>query len=234
MFMNRTRPFLLATLVVIGVAPVTLAGEPISLSVGFDNRKMTREECARKAVEAMGVREKFGFAEVTGDGNAQGWNATSAVRVMSYPMPDDGRIYIVIAAAGHDQAETARVRQAVQAHVFDGPDDPKTPARIPSGGTPPPCPVTLSYKSAERAANTVLRHFSPVAEVVLEKKGYRTQTGTRLVAGTLPDRSVVTFLAPTASAVLMRLNVVYATPGEEAGDTTAEDLLSRILHVLYE
>ena len=132
--MNRPRPFLLAALAVIGVVPVTLAGGPISLSVGFDSRKMTRQECARKAVEAMGVREKFGFAEVTGDGNAQGWNATSAVRVMSFPMPDSRRIYIVIVAAGHNEAETERVQLAVRAHVFDGPDDPKTPARIPAAG----------------------------------------------------------------------------------------------------
>jgi hypothetical protein len=220
---------------VIGVVPVALAGESISLSVGFDNRKMTREECARKAVEAMGVREKLGFAEITDDGNAQGWNATAAVRVMSFPMPDAGRIYVVIIAAGHDQAETARVRLAVQAHVFDGPDDPKTPARIPAAGTPPPRPFTLFYKSEERAALPVLRHFAPVAEVILEKKGYQTMAGSRLVAGTLqPDRSVVTFLAPTVSTKLIRLNVVYATPGEEAGETTAEDVLGRIVNVLYE
>lgn len=232
--MNCTRPFLLAALAVIGVGPLTLAEEPISLSVGFGSQKMTREECARKAVEVMGVREKFGFAEVTADGNAQGWNATSAVRVMSFPMPDPGRVYIVVVAAGHNEAETERVKLAVRAHVFDGPDDPKTPARIPAAGTPPPRPVTLSYRSKEWATNPVLRHFTPVAEVVLEKKGYQTKAGPRLVAGTLPDRSLLTFLAPTVSAALVRLNVVYATPGEEAGETTTEDMLGLIGKVLYE
>ena len=34
MLVNLTRPFLLAALAVIGVVPVTRAGEPISLSVG--------------------------------------------------------------------------------------------------------------------------------------------------------------------------------------------------------
>jgi hypothetical protein len=234
MLVNRTRQFLLAALAVMGVAPVTFAGGPIFLSVGFDSRQMTRQECARKAVEAMRVREKFAFAEVTGDGNVQGWNATSAVRVMSYPMPDPGRIYIVIVTAGQNQAETERVHLAVRAHVFDGPDDPKIAARIPTTGTPPPRPVTLFYQSEERDSHPVLRHFAPVAEVVLEKKGYHTKAGSRIVMGALPDRSVVTFLAPTASTGRVWLGAVYAIAGEEPGETTAEDVLGRIAKVLYE
>ena len=233
--MNRLLPFLAAATIAAIVAPAARADGPTALSVGYDNRKMSRESCARKAVEAMGVKEKFAVSEVTDEGNAQGWNAKVAVQVLSFPMPDPERVYIVVIAAGTDGPEAERVQAAVRTHVFDGPDNPDTPKRI---VTPqeklPPRPVTLTYKSEERAITPVLRHFTPGATIALEKKGYQTKAGGMAVMGFLPDRGMVAFLAPTASAVSARLNVVYATPGEESGEKAAADVLSRIVKLLYE
>lgn len=234
--MNRFAPFLLTVAAVIAVGAAARADGPVAVAVGFDNRKMTREECARKAVEAMGAKEKFPWAETTKDGNAQGWNAKVAVQVLSYPMPDPERVYIVVITAGTDGPEAERVQQIVRAHVMDGTDNPNTPARIaPAGGAAPPRPVTLTCKSQEQSAtNPVLKHFAAAATIVLEKKGYQTKAGSGMVLGFFPDRSGVAFLAPTTKAISVRLNVAYATPGEEPGDKAADDLLNQIVKVLYE
>jgi hypothetical protein len=233
--MKRLLPFLLAAVVAPAVTAEARADGALGLSMGYDNRKMTREECARKAVEAMAAKHKFPFAEVTDDGNARGWNDKINVLVMSFPMPDPERVFVVVVAAGMEAAETERVRVAVMSHVCDGPYDPKAPTRVaPEGGKAPSQPCTLCWKSEERTVTNLLRHYVPAATIVLEKKGYQTKAGPVVVLGFMPDRGVTAFLAPTATALSARFNVVVATPGEASGEKAAEDLLSRIVKVLYE
>ena len=111
--MKRLLPFLLAAVVAPAVSAEARADGTLGLSMGYDNRKITREECARKAVEAMAEKHKFPFAEVTEDGNARGWNDKTNVLVMSFPMPDPERVFVVVVAAGMEAAETERVRVAV-------------------------------------------------------------------------------------------------------------------------
>jgi hypothetical protein len=224
------------TALIAGAAGSATAAEPVAMHVGGDVRKMTREVCARKAVEAMGVREKFPFAEVTEDGNARGWNGSTSVLVLSFPTPAADNIQILVIAAGKDDEEVGRVRNAVRAHIFDGPYDPDAPKRVgPASGALPPRAVCLCWKSEERSAVGPLRFFEPVASVVLEKQAFTTNIGGKnFVFGVFPGRSVATFVGSAATGVSARLNVVTATGDEDSGNKLATDLLARIVKVIYD
>lgn len=234
--MRRLLPFLATASLVLVIAPEVRAQKPMGLYVGGAPVKLSREVCARKAVEVMGVKEKFLFAEVTPDGHAQGWTEKVTVLVLSFPTPDPERVLVMVVAAGTDQAETIRLRDAIRQHVFDGPDNPKTPARIgPDGSKIPARAITLSWKSEAKPATPILKHFNAVTALTLEKKGFATNTdGTTLVFGARPQSSVAAFLATTDNAQSYRINVVSAVPGNDPAEKLAEDLLSRIVKVLYE
>jgi hypothetical protein len=226
---------LVAAAALAGSAACARAGGPVALYVGGEVRKMTRAVCARKAVEAMGVREKFPFAEVTADGNARGWNDTNSVLVLSFPTPDAESILILVVAAGKADAETARLRDAVRAHVFDGPHDPNAPKRVAPEGGPPAGAVRLGWKSEERGAINQLRFFEPVAALAFEKRGLGTNVGGKnLVFGAFAGGTTAAFLATTANAVSVRLNVVVATDDEDAGGKLAANLLAAITKMIYE
>lgn len=224
-----------ALVVAVLTAHAVRADGPITVSVGYDNRKMTREACSRKAVEAMGAKAKFPFAEVTADGNARGWDAKTTVAVLSFPMPDAERVFVMIVAAGGDAKQVERVRDVVKSHVFDGPYNPETPTRVaPPDGHIMPRPCTLCWKSEDRGAVNLLRLYDAAAAITLEKKGFQTHQVQGKVLGASPTQGVVAFVAPTASAATARLNVVFATPGEESGEKTAEEILTRITKTLYD
>jgi hypothetical protein len=218
------------------LAPAARASEPVAMHVGGDVRTMTREVCARKAVEAMGVHEKFPFAEVTADGNARGWNDKTAVLVLALPTPAEDTIMILIVAAGKDNEQAARLRNVIRAHIFDGPLPANGPKRIaPKGVALPPCPVFLCWSTEERSAITLLRFFEAVATLVLEKQGFGTNSGGKdMIFGGFPGRAVVAFLSPLSTGVLARLNVIAATDDEETSRKLAKELLARIVKVIYE
>jgi hypothetical protein len=224
-----------ALVVAVASAQAVRADGPVAVSVGYDTRKMTRESCGRKAVEAMGAKAKFPFAEVTVDGHARGWDARTTVMVLSFPLPDPERVFVMVVVAGGETKEADRVRDAIQSHVFDGPYNPETPVRLtPSDGKAPPRPYTLCWKSEDRGAVNLLRLYDAAAAITLEKKGFQTHQAQGKVLGASPTQGVVTFVAPTASAATARLNVVFAPPGEESGEKAAEDILARIAKILYD
>jgi hypothetical protein len=222
----------LGLLALLASAPAALA-QPVSMHIGGDARRMTREVCARKAVEVLGVKEKFTFAEVTRDGHAWGYNGRAAVLVLSFPHP--AGIQILIIAASKDNAEAERLRNVVRAHVFEGAHDPSVPPRVGKKTKPSANEVTLRWRIQQRPLITPLRFFDAVASIVLEKKSYTLgSSGSKeAVVGASPARVVFAFSASSASAFLRNLGVVTAC---EAGDDepVSEKVLSAITQVIYE
>jgi hypothetical protein len=103
-------------------------GQPLAMHWGADWRKMTRAVCATKAVEAMGIKENFITAEINSDGDVFGVTEDAACVVYTVPLRNGVQIYVV--AAGKDSKRVERLRNAIRAHVFDGPYNPKVPAKI--------------------------------------------------------------------------------------------------------
>src|SRR5262245_6825369 len=176
---ERNRPmrhvgvFLAAVLGLSGSSGSLYADVPWALHWGGDVRPLTREACALKAVEAMGVKEKFVFAEVTEDGNARGWNERTAVVVVSFPQVGSG-VLVLVYAAGKDDAEAERLRNVVRAHVLDGPYNPDVPQRIGAEESDPkPKGPAIHVHSEKRTVISLLRFFEAAASIVLEKQGYR-------------------------------------------------------------
>jgi hypothetical protein len=104
------------------------AGEPLAMHWGSDWRKMSRQVCATKAVDAMGNKENFIAAEINSDGDVFGYTENAAAAVYTVPLRDGVEIYVVV--AGQDTKEVERLRNAIRAHVFEGPYNGKVPAKI--------------------------------------------------------------------------------------------------------
>jgi hypothetical protein len=207
------------------------AGGPWSLHVGADVRKMTREACARKAVEAL-AKEKFPFAVIDKEGNAWGHTDRAAVAVLSFLCPDG--LQILVLAVSSDNAEAGRLRDAVRAHVFDGPYNPSAPRRIGKKGRSSRGPV-LCWSIDSRPMIGPLRFFEAVTSVVLEKRGYQVMPGTKdLVFGGKRDLALTVFSVPAANAFARHLGVIAVSDTEEEGRQASRALLSEVLKVLYE
>jgi hypothetical protein len=213
------------------------ANGPNSLHYGGDTRKMTREACAQKAVEAMGVKERFCFAEVTPDGNARGWSDKTAVLVLSAPTPVKENVFFLVIVAGKDNAEAERLRNVIRTHILDGPHDPGVPTRFgPEEGTAPPPPLALCLQGETRTIISPLRFFEAVASIVLEKRGFGTKAeGKMLVVGGNPQQmAALAILTPTASGLSVRLNVVAITADKASAEDLAKELLQGMVKVFYE
>ncbi len=212
------------------------AGGPCSISVGGGVRKMTREQCALKAVEAMGAKEKLLVAEVDAEGNARGWNENNTVQVLSFRQPDEAQVVVLIVAVGKDAKETDRLRNAVAAHVLDGPANPATPKRIAAEGAPKESPApAVRWAAASRNNVSTTRFFDVAASLVLEKRGYQVMPqGKPLVLGGRPSGVVAAMFAPGSTA--MEHYLVVAVGGEEDKECQrlAQEYVTRIIHTLYE
>jgi hypothetical protein len=235
--MNRCFASLLVLGVAGGLVNSARADGPIAIHLAAEARKMTREVCAQKAVEVMGEKEKFAFAEVTPDGNARGWNDKVSVLVLSMPTPSKELNAITVIVASYDNAEAERIRNVLRAHVFEAPHNPDAPTRVgpEKGEKLPPAPLKMQWKSAPRPALNVVRHFDTVATLVLEKRGFVTSiSGKNLIFGGMQDGMVAAFLSPTTSALSVQFNVLTVTQDEEAGAALADDVLRRVVRVLFD
>jgi choice-of-anchor C domain-containing protein len=96
-------------------------------------RKMTPKEATTKAVEAMVVKNDFIHAETQGD-VVVGRREIATALVHVFPLPE-GNVSIAVLVASSDGAEAEKLRAALCAHVFDGPYDPRIPARLDSKTT---------------------------------------------------------------------------------------------------
>jgi hypothetical protein len=230
--MTRLASALAATLL---LAATASAQAPLMLRYGGGTMKLSSETAARKAVSALAA-EKFAFAEVTADGHARGWNDKYAVFVLCMPTPNPDLSQVLVVAAGADEVEAERLRAAVHTHVAEGKDDAKSPKRVaPADGKVPPAPVSVFVKSEERAGMPVLKYFSPVTSLVMEKMGMATKPDNQtLVLGSSPAVLSAVVIGPTANALNVKLSVVTITHGEKPAEKVADDVLSRVVKVLYE
>ncbi|HYV34214.1 MAG TPA: hypothetical protein VE988_00835 [Gemmataceae bacterium] len=103
-------------------------GQPLATHYGSTWRKMSRAECATKAVEAMGIKENFISVETDKAGDVFGVTENAACAVWSCPLRDGVEIYVFV--AGKDSKEVERLRNSIRTHVCDGPYNPKIPAKI--------------------------------------------------------------------------------------------------------
>lgn len=226
-------PRLLTALVLVACCGSARANGPVAMHVGGSPAKMSREACGRKAVAAM-VAEKFPYAEVTDDGNARGWDGRSAVLVCAYPTPDPEQVMVFVLAASGDDAEAARLRNAVRTHVFEGKDDPATPKRVAPSGKVPPAPVSICLKTEEKSVTPLVKHMAAAATIVFEKAGMSAKIESPLlVFGGGPSLSAV-FIAPSSSGVAVKFNCVTATAGDKPAEKLAEDVLGKVVKILYE
>lgn len=224
--------FLVAGLVGMIGTPRLQAGGPVGIQVFWQGSQLTREVCAQKAVEAMGVKEKFDFAEVMEDGNARGWNDHAAVVVLTFAHKDG--IVMFIAAACQDPAEAERLRKAVYDHLMTGAHDPNVPKVIKTEGAKKKG-AAIHYKLEQHGAINLLRFFDPVASIVLEKQGYQIQNPTRgLVFGGMPQGSAAAFLAPGVNAVNAHFGVLAAAETDEECEKVPSTLMAAILKILYD
>jgi hypothetical protein len=207
---------------------------PTHVKDGF--YKGSRQAAGRLAVEALGVKEKFPFAEVTPDGNVRGWNERSSALVLTFPTPDPDRTHVLAITTSDSTDETARLGVAVIGHITSGTDDPKAPTRIaPKDGKLPVRPATLTWKGEDRPATPALRHFGNAAAIAMEKKGFGTKpTSSPLVFGATKEKAVMAFLASTSNGQAYGIHVVTACFGEETADKLTADLLSQIVKILFE
>ena len=120
----------LTTLIVIMLCAVATAsfGQSLTMEWGTDWRRMSKAQCATKAVEAMGVKENFILAETNASGDVFGYSENVAALVYSVPLRDGVEIYVVV--AGKDAGEAGRLRNSIRTQVFDGPYNAAIPARI--------------------------------------------------------------------------------------------------------
>ncbi len=198
--------------------------------------KSPREACARRAVAALAA-EHFPFAEIMADGNVQGWDGKSTVLVQSFHRPDADDVFVVVSAASIEDPEAIRLVDVIRTHLTSAKSDGQdTPSRIaPADGKVPPRVVSLCWRSEEKTATELLRHFPPAASIVLEKCGMKCQVKPPLfVWGASASGFVTVYLAPTRTSVSVRLNVVTAVRGEVPSERLAKDILSRIVSILYD
>jgi hypothetical protein len=231
---NRLIPIIMSVVVITLAGTHANAEDQPSLNANGHFCKMTREDCARKAVEAMAKNAKFPFAEITEDGNARGWNAKYGMLVISFPTPDPESIYVEVITSGWG-SESEHTSDLVRNHICNGPIDSKSAIRVvPEDGKVPPAPWTICWKSEVRPSTGLLRHFESAAAICLEKKGYNTKCEGGMALGGSSGMMVVAFKTTTSSAQSTRLVVAYAAPGPDTPEKANADLLSQIMKILFE
>jgi hypothetical protein len=214
-----------------GTVPSSRADEPLALHWGSDWRKMSRKECATKAVEAMGTKENFIHAEIDGDGDAFGYTEHASAVVYSVPLRDGVEIYVVV--AGKDSTEAARLRNAIRSHVFDGPYNPKGPAKIVSKDAKRKSAAPAIHLGADSRPLS-RSEFSLAASTSLQRQGMRTSVENEgaTVAGAKAGSEAAAFYLQTkpGTGYISVVAASYDThQAERLRNVVREDIFSKKL-----
>lgn len=171
-------------------------GQPLAMHWGSDWRKMTRKVCATKAVEAMGIKEKFIAAEINSEGDVFGYTENASAVVYTVPLRDGVEIYVVV--AGRDTKEAERLRNAIRTHVFDGPYNSKVPAKIVTKDTKRKSAAPLIHLGGD-ARPLTRSEFSLAASTSMQRQGMQTsvQQQGAIVAGTKASAEAAAFYLET-------------------------------------
>jgi len=202
-------------LVLLASAGPASAGNPGALHLGGEWRKMSREECARKALAAL-AKEKMVEGGTDAQGNAWARDEISSVLVVSLTARDGVQVFVF--AAGQDGAKAAGLRDRVRAAVLDGPavPEPDRPVEFAAEGHKPGGPVLRWGVERCNLAQT-LRFFEQAASIVVEKHHFAASTpGPNVVFGQRPDCLLAAVHVPVPSEGTGYLGVLVcgAEPGE--------------------
>jgi hypothetical protein len=190
-------PSIGVTIITLGVlAAQSVAGQPLAMYWRSDWRKMSQEECAAKAVAAMGIKEDFIKADIHRHGIVFGSTENSSAVVFSKPVRSGVEIYVVV--AGKDGKEAERLRDAICTHVLDEPYNANVPAKI----------VTKDAKRHSSAPRIHLggdtralsrAEFSSSASTSMQRQGMRTSILNQgsTVSGTDAESETVAFYLET-------------------------------------
>jgi hypothetical protein len=93
----------------------------------------------------------------------------------------------------------------------------------------------VCWKTEERAGTPLVKHLMPAATIVLEKRGMTTQAQPPvMVLGIGAGGLTAVFAAPSSNGVMVRFNTVTAVRGDKPAEKLAEDVLAKVVKVLYE
>ncbi|QJW98279.1 C1 family peptidase [Frigoriglobus tundricola] len=202
----------------VALTVLTAPGQALAapaVQMGGDWRKMTPKMATTKTVEAMVLKNDLIRAEVRGN-FAFGYGETAAVVV--HAAPDGDGSYLTVVAVSTDDGEAERLRNAVRAHVFDGPYDDTIPHELDSkkSGRRSTAPA-VRYAALQLADKSLL--YRAVVRSGLAYRGLNSDIQSDgLIFGT--NESTVACLERTRSATGKAnvLIVVASSKKEEATD----------------
>jgi hypothetical protein len=233
------RCFLPAALAAALLVPHAPAQSPPAhtLTLNIGGLKLTPEQCARRAVEAMGTKQKFLYAGTAGEGRAWGWNETTTVVVMAFPQPVEGFVHAVVLAAGTDPKEVERLRNSVAEYVAGGAPDPATPEVIcsPDLGLKRSTAPCVDWQVQPRDAVSTVKFFQPVAGLMFEKRGCQhNNIGPNVALGGNQQGVSALFVLPGSSAVKLHFAAVTFCTEEDDCKRIGNHLLSAVIKTIYE
>jgi hypothetical protein len=223
---------LCVTLVALGVyAAQSVAGQPLAMYYGSDWRKMSPGECAARAVEAMGTKEKFIQAEIQSHEIVFGFTENAAAMVV--PKPARGGVQIHVVVAGKDRKDADRLGNAIRSLVLDGPHSANAPAKI------------VTTDARRRAAAPRIQfggdvrpisraEFSTAAATSMQRQGMRTTLLNHgsAVSATDPERAAVAFYVeakPGAGYVGVAAAAWNSQQAERLRNVLREDIFNKRL-----
>ena len=206
---------------------------PYTIHIGGDFRRVDRESCARKAVEAM-AKAKFIRAEIDKDGNAWGHDEKSFAQVITLPYKDG--VHILIFVAGSDATYTDGIRSALRTHVSDGPFDPDSPKQVASDdASRKPCDLKRRWGMEQRPTLSLLRYFQPAAAVVMEKQGLGSQQAAGMaVLGGGGHGVMATFALPGPNEVNVYVGTIAFSTDDAEADRLQSVVRTGLLKFLYD
>ncbi len=229
-----------AACIVLGLAAREAAAQPqaITAHLGSGGRKMSREDCALKAMHFLIKTEKCVKAEITTDGNVRGWTEKAAVAVVCSSFRDGARFSVV--AAGYDNAESERLRSAVRQHLTDGGDhDPSTPKTYAAPEADrKPLDLQLRWGIDTRPMTKILRFLPPAISIVMEKQGLipidQSNGAGLLIFGGSPDRVATVVAMPGTNETNFQLCAFGISANPDAADRLQRVVRQETLKVLFE
>jgi hypothetical protein len=227
------RMFVPTVVAYLALAADSARAEPIALHVGAEFRRISREDCAHKAIQAL-VKEDFIHAEIDKDGNAWGRSEKSIVKVLGLPYRDG--VHAVVIAASHDNKAAERLRNAIRTFVLDGPHDPQAPKQHRAAdASRKPCSLVLRYGLEQRNVIPTMRFFVPATTIVLEKQGLGTsQGGPLLMFGGNAQAALAVFAAPGPNEVNVQLGVATVSSDDKEADRLQNVVRTGVVRVLFE
>jgi hypothetical protein len=223
----------LIALAAVGGLATPVRADPLAIHVGSEFRRMSVEDCARKAIAAM-IKEDFVCAEIGKDGNAWGASESTTVKVLALPYRDGAHILVI--AAGKDNKEVERLRNAVREHVTNAPLDPEGPKHHQCGDPArKPYSGTLLCGLEQRTIVPTLRFFIPAATIVLEKQGLGTSPGgPALLFGGNQQVALGAFALPGPNEVNVRIGVAVISEDRKEAERLQNVVRTGIVRILFE